>query len=216
MTPSQFFPPITKANIDGVLAVGGELSVERLIDAYRHGIFPWPNQWGEVEWHSPPLRAVFELDSLHVSRRLARTLRGGRFEIRRDTAFRECMLGCATAQDRRDATWITPAMVDAYCRLHMLGFAHSVEAWHAGELVGGVYGVAIGAMFAAESMFYRERDASKVALMHLAEHLYRRGYELFDIQQWTPNSARLGCVVLPRAEFLRRLEQAIEKPVTFG
>jgi leucyl/phenylalanyl-tRNA---protein transferase len=216
MIPSQYFPPVHRATIDGVLAIGGELSTELLIDAYCHGIFPWPNHRGVIEWHAPPLRAVIELDELHIARRLARTLRHSDFEVRRDTAFRECMIGCATAQDRHEGTWITPPMLAAYVQLHEIGIAHSVETWRDGKLVGGVYGVAIGAMFAAESMFYRESNASKVALVHLVEHLRSRKYELLDIQQWTANSSRLGCRVLRRDEFLRRVEHAIAQPVTFS
>ncbi|HWB00867.1 MAG TPA: leucyl/phenylalanyl-tRNA--protein transferase [Pirellulales bacterium] len=216
MSSSLFFPPAASASQDGVVAIGGELTLERIIDAYRHGIFPWPNGRGIVEWHSPPLRAVIPLDGFHVSRSLARTLGSGKFAVRRDTDFRGVIMGCATAQDRREHTWITPSMEEAYCRLHAAGVAHSVEAWHDGALAGGVYGVAIGAMFAAESMFYRETDASKVALAHLVDHLGQRGYELLDIQQWTANSHRLGCGLLPRSEFLTRLAGAIDKPVTFG
>ena len=193
--------------------------MEWLLDAYRHGIFPWPI-WEEGEpmaWWSLDPRAIIELDrGLHVTRRLRRTVRSQKFEITRDQDFRGVIRGCATSPGRRGRTWLTDEMVVAYTRLHDLGHAHSIEAWHAGMLAGGVYGVAIGGLFAAESMFYHVRDASKVALVHLVDHLRARGYLLLDIQQWTGHSASLGAIEIPREEYLRRLATAIELPVSFG
>ncbi|HEX3869190.1 MAG TPA: leucyl/phenylalanyl-tRNA--protein transferase [Pirellulales bacterium] len=215
-SPSQFFPSVEDADDFGMVARGGELSSQRLVDAYRHGIFPWPNWMGVVEWCSPPVRAVFEFETFHISRSLARTLRRRRFEVTFDRDFRRVITACATADGRRRRTWITPPIVDAYCKLHAEGIAHSVEAWQNGQLAGGVYGVALGGMFAAESMFYRVADASKVALTCLTKHLQSRGYELFDIQQWTPNSATLGCRAITRDAFLARLAAALDKPATFG
>jgi leucyl/phenylalanyl-tRNA--protein transferase len=214
--PSQFFPPAEAADRRGLIGFGGELTPQWLIDAYRHGIFPWPTQDGMLAWWSPDPRAVIEFDQLHVSHRLMRTIRSGRFRATCDRAFAAVMQGCATAQDRSHATWITPEVIAAYQRLHRLGVAHSVEVWHAGELAGGVYGVAFGAMFAAESMFYAERDASKVALVHLVDHLRARGYQLLDIQQLTAHTARLGATTIPRQSFLDRVVAAIDQPVSFG
>lgn len=216
MPPSRFFPPVEDADDDGLLAIGGRLTTEWLLDAYAHGIFPWPSPGYPLMWWSPDPRAVIEFDNLHVSRRLERTIRSGRFEITRDHDFAAVMRGCGTAQDRRDATWVTPAMVRAYAQLHREGHAHSMEAWRDGELVGGVYGVSLAGAFFAESMFYRERDASKVALVHLVRHLQARGYQLLDIQQLTPHTQRLGAVEIPRREFLHRLEQALQYSANFG
>jgi leucyl/phenylalanyl-tRNA--protein transferase len=218
MTPSRYFPPVEMADEDGLLAVGGQLSTECLLDAYSHGIFPWPAPDCPLLWWSPDPRAIIELDAFHVSQRLERTVRSGRFEVTLDRDFAEVIHGCATAQHRgrRNNTWITPAMIEAYQRLHKLGHAHSVEAWHEGRLAGGVYGVALRAAFFAESMFYRVRDASKVALVHLVRHLAARGYLLLDIQQLTPHTERMGAVEIPRSEFLHRLGSALRREATFG
>jgi leucyl/phenylalanyl-tRNA---protein transferase len=188
-----------------------------LLDAYRHGIFPWP-MWEDdpLAWWSPNPRAIFELDGLRIPRRLQRTLRSGIFRATCNRDFEGVICGCATAGDRENNTWLTPAMIAAYCRMHALGHAHSVEVWHGDTLVGGTYGIALGGLFAAESMFHRERDASKVALVRLVEHLRARGYLLFDIQQWTPHTGSLGAVEIPRVDYLRRLARAINLPVTFG
>ncbi len=196
--------------------IGGRLTPEWLLDAYGHGIFPWPIHDELLAWWSPDPRAVLEFDNLHISRRLARTLRRGSFEVTCDRNFAGVIHGCATAQDRLQHTWLTRDMQTAYLRLHRLGFAHSVEAWHEGHLAGGVYGVALGAAFSAESMFYRVTDASKVALVHLIDHLRCRGYQLLDIQQLTPHTRRLGGTEIPRAVFLRRLHAALRAPVSFG
>lgn len=218
LPPSKYFPPAESADASGLVGYGGELAPAWLLDAYRHGIFPWP-MWGDegpLGWWSLDPRAIFELGGMHVSRRLKRTIRSGKFRATCDQAFAGVMRGCATGRGRLGGTWITPSMFAAYTQLHDLGHAHSVEVWHAGKLAGGVYGVAIGGFFAAESMFYRVRDASKVALAHLMAHLVARGYVLFDIQQMTENSARLGAVEIRRRVYLRRLADAIELPVTFG
>ncbi len=212
------FPPIWTADEHGLLTLGGDLSPERILDAYRHGIFPWPLVEEGLEilaWWSPDPRAIFELDQFHVSRRLGRRIRRGEFQITVDANFAGVIAGCA--ERRRDGgTWITPSMVRAYQQLHQLGHAHSVEAWQAGELVGGVYGVALGGFFAAESMFHRRRDASKVALAHLVQRLRERGFDLLDIQMWTPHTGRLGAIEIPRREFLRRLERALKHPASFA
>lgn len=214
--PSTFFPPAESAPRSGLVGVGGELTSAWILDAYRHGIFPWPFTDGELAWWSPDPRAVIELDRLHVPRSLARACRSGRFQVTCDRDFEGVIDGCATAGDREGRTWITPDMRRAYVTLHQEGHAHSIEAWHQGELAGGTYGLAIGGLFAAESMFYRVSDASKVALVHLVEHLRARGYGLLDIQQLTPHTARFGAVEVPRRDYLRRLAGALDLPVTFG
>ncbi|NLE39835.1 MAG: leucyl/phenylalanyl-tRNA--protein transferase [Pirellulaceae bacterium] len=218
LPPSRYFPSAETADEDGLIGAGGELKPEWLLDAYSHGIFPWPI--GEFDdpmlWWSLDPRAILELDSLHVSRRLRQTLRSERFEVTCDRDFAGVIRGCAEGPGREGGTWISPRMIRAYTKMFELGHAHSVEAWHEGQLAGGVYGVAIAGLFAGESMFTRVRDASKVALVHLVEHLRRRGYRLFDIQQLTPHTERLGAIEIPRSEYLERLAEALTAPVTFG
>jgi leucyl/phenylalanyl-tRNA--protein transferase len=181
-------------------------------------MFPWPLIHGIAapQWWSPDPRAIFVLDGFHVSRSLARTIRSGKFAVTSDRDFHGVITGCATTGDRRGKTWLMPDMIAAYSELHRLGHAHSVEAWQGDRLVGGTYGVAIGAFFAAESMFFRERDASKVALTRLVQHLTARQYELLDIQQLTDHTASLGAIEIRRAVYLRRLARAVCQPVTFG
>ena len=216
--PSQIFPPVEEADEDGLLALGGELEPGWLLDAYMHGIFPWPfgDDSNPMAWWSPDPRGILELEGMHISRRLRRTLRQGRFEVTCDRAFRDVMAACATGPGRLGGTWITPRMLAAYTRLHEVGFAHSVEVWQEGKLAGGTYGVAIRGLFAAESKFYRQRDASKVALAHLVEHLKRRGYTLLDLQMITPHTERLGAIEISRDEYMERLAEALEQDVTFG
>ena len=197
---------------DGLVAVGGDLRPETLLGAYRRGIFPWFNEGDPILWWSPDPRAVFELDQFHASRRLLRTCRGGKFTLTVNQAFPAVMRACG---EREEGTWITHAMLAGYAELHRLGHAHSVEAWREGELVGGVYGVAQGGLFAAESMFHRAADAGKVALVHLVERLRERGFTLFDTQMLTPVTASLGAVEIPRAEYLRRLRAALRVPAAF-
>ena len=211
----QFFPPPEHSDVSGLVGIGGELSTSWLLDAYRHGIFPWPLSDGTLAWWSPDPRAVIEFDRFHPSRRLLRTCRNGRFVITRDRDFAGVIRRCATCGDRPRGTWLSPAMQTAYMALHDLGVAHSVEAWQDGALAGGVYGVALGGYFAAESMFYSVRDASKVALVALVEQLRTSGFELLDIQQLTPHTARLGASLIPRGEFLSRLRAALAAPVDF-
>lgn len=213
----RFFPPPTTSTPDGLVCVGGSLAPEWLLDAYRHGLFPWPVWVDEpMAWWSPHPRAILELNGLHVSRRLRRTIRSGTFRATCDEDFDGVIHGCASAPGRQGDTWLTPAMMDAYCQMHRLGHAHSVEVWHGGQLAGGVYGIAVGGLFAAESKFYRLRDASKVALACLVAHLRARGYQLLDVQQWTPHTARLGVSEISRTEYLRRLASAVDLPIAFG
>ena len=207
------FPDPRTADAEGLVAVGGDLSVRRLLLAYRSGIFPWTV--GPVSWWSPDPRAVFELDGFHVSRSLAKVIRRGVFKVTRDRAFRAVMQGCAAPARGRRSTWISPEFIEAYTDLHEQGHAHSLECWQGRELAGGVYGVAIGGFFAGESMFHRASNASKVALFHLIEHLRRQGFVLFDIQMLTPATEQLGAVTIPREEYLTRLAEAVRKSCSF-
>ena len=218
--PSRF-PDIRLADEEGLVGYGGELEPDWLLDAYRHGVFPWPSSDDEpVLWWSPDPRAVIELDGLQISRRLRRRLRSGCYTVTLNQDFADVLRGCATGTGREGGTWLTPHMQAAYTHFHQWGHAHSVEAWLGdpsdGELVGGVYGVAIGGAFAAESMFHRRTDASKVALAHLVAHLQNRGYGLLDIQQWTEHTGRLGAVEISRDVYLDRLASQIDLPITFG
>lgn len=197
--------------LGGLVAVGGDLRPERLLLAYRSGLFPWTVD--PITWWSPNPRGIIELGRLHLSRSLQRTLRRKRFEVTRDRAFEDVMHGCAEAP--RPGGWISPQFIKAYTELFRLGHAHSVECWLNGELVGGVYGVALGAVFAGESMFHRVSDASKVALVHLHDHLMERGYRLFDVQMVTHATAALGACEIPRDEYLKRLAAAVDTPCRF-
>jgi leucyl/phenylalanyl-tRNA--protein transferase len=218
LTKRLWFPDPRTAVRDGVyeglVAVGGDLSVPRLLLAYRSGIFPWTDD--PVTWWSPDPRGIFELDRIHVPESLARVIRKEVFRITIDGAFRRVMEGCAASAPGRERTWISPAFIDAYWRLFEHGYAHSLECWRGTELAGGIYGVAIGGCFAGESMFRRVNNASKVALCHLIQHLKRRGFALFDIQSRTSVTRQLGAVMIPREEYLRRLQAAIDLPVTFA
>ena len=196
----------------GLVGIGGDLQPERLLRAYREGVFPMYEEGEPICWWSPDPRAVFELDGLHVSRRLQRTINSCKFCCTRNRDFAAVMRECAS---RPEGTWITAEMREAYERLHQLGVAHSIEVWAGEEIVGGIYGVAVGALFAGESMFYRVNDASKVGLVFLFEHLRRRGFDLFDTQILNDHTARLGAKEIPRSEYLERLQQAISKPVLF-
>jgi leucyl/phenylalanyl-tRNA--protein transferase len=199
------------ADDNGLVAVGGDLRPQTLLRAYRQGIFPWYNEGDPILWWSPNPRAIFEFDRFYISRRLARTIRSGRYRLTINQAFTEVMRGCG----ERERTWITADMIEAYQRLHQLGHAHSIETWDGDELVGGVYGVALGGFFSGESMFHRARDASKVALAYLLEYLKVRGYILFDTQVVTEHTVSLGALEIPREEYLVRLKQALVLSVTF-
>jgi len=207
------FPSPHCADAEGLVAVGGDLSVPRLLLAYRSGIFPWTVD--PVTWWSPEPRAIFELDRFHVSRSLARVIRQGMFRTTVNRAFLLVMEGCAAPAPGRRSTWISPEFIEAYTQLREQGHAHSLECWQGRRLVGGIYGVAVGGFFAGESMFHRVSNASKVALFHLIEHLRRQGFLLFDIQMLTPITAQLGGITIPREEYLCRLAQAVQKPASF-
>jgi leucyl/phenylalanyl-tRNA--protein transferase len=207
------FPDPEGADAEGLVAVGGELSVQRLSLAYRSGIFPWTAS--PVTWWSPDPRGIFLLDQFHVSRSLARVIRQGVFQVTVDRAFREVMEGCAAPAPGRRSTWITKEFLDAYTELHRQGYAHSVECWQGEQLAGGIYGVAIGGFFAGESMFHRVSNGSKVALAHLVEHLRRKEFLLFDIQLLTRITEQLGGVTISRQAYLKRLEAALREDCTF-
>lgn len=198
---------------DGLVAIGGDLTVQRLLLAYRSGIFPWSVR--PITWWSPDPRGIIELDHLHVSRSLERVLRRAPFTVTFDRAFAEVIRECA-AVPRADRTWISPEFIAAYTRLHQAGHAHSVECWAGDRLVGGVYGVAVGGLFAGESMFHRVSNASKVALVHLVDHLRRGGFTLFDVQMVTPATAALGAVEVSRTEYLDRLADALRHEGRLG
>ena len=204
------FRPET-ADEHGLVAAGGDLRPATLLRAYRQGIFPWFNEGDPVLWWSPNPRAIFDLDRFYLSRRLMRTIRAGKFRLTINQAFDQVIRGCA----EREETWITTDMIDAYRELHRLGHAHSIETWLGDDLVGGVYGVALGGLFAGESMFQRRRDASKVALTYLIEYLKIRGFILFDTQVLTEHTASLGAFEIAREEYLERLEKALEVQVSF-
>ena len=205
------FPDPAHADEDGLLAVGGDLSPQRLLMAYAQGIFPWYCENSPILWWSPDPRLVLEPSKIHVPGRLERILRQGRFAFTLDTAFERVITGCAeTPRPGAHGTWIVPEMLAAYCRLHELGFAHSIEVWSGKTLVGGLYGVALGGAFFGESMFYREPDASKAGLVTLTRLLSQAGFVLFDCQQTTAHMLRFGGFEMPRSEFLARLGQALE------
>jgi leucyl/phenylalanyl-tRNA---protein transferase len=202
------FPPIDTAlrEPNGLLAAGGQLSVDSLRAAYRRGIFPWYFEGQPFLWWSPDPRMVLFVNEFRVTRALAKAVRRGHFEIRVDTTFRAVIEACASVpRARQSGTWITPAIIDAYCSLHEGGAAHSVEAWRDGRLVGGLYGVSIGRMFFGESMFALETDASKVALADLVDRMRRANCPLIDCQQQTGHLASLGARPIPRLEFAERL-----------
>ncbi len=207
------FPPISSAlrEPDGLLAAGGDLSPQRLIEAYTHGIFPWFNPGEPILWWSPDPRMVLFPAELKVARSLRKTLKKHDFELRVDTAFREVMAACAEPRDGQ-GTWITPEMIDAYCELHRLGLAHSVETWVEGRLAGGLYGIGIGRMFFGESMFSRQTDASKIAFVHLVRQLERWNFGMIDCQMKTAHLASLGAREIPRAEFSQRLTELVNFP----
>ncbi len=208
------FPPVEDATPEGLLAVGGDLRPERLLEAYRRGIFPWYNEDQPILWWSPDPRAVLFPSRLHVPRSLEKVLRRQRFQVTVDTSFRAVIEGCAGPRPQypEGGTWLTRPMIEAYTRLHELGYAHSVEAWQDGRLAGGVYGVAIGGAFFAESMFMSVPNGSKVALVSLVRLLQTWQFRLIDCQQASPHVMRFGAEEIPRRDFLCHLRAALENP----
>lgn len=219
--PKPKFPPLEAAGPDGVLLVGGSLSPDWMLEAYRQGIFPMPVKVDRrrlIAWLAPDPRGVLEFDDLHVSRRLARRLVRREFQFSVNAAFPAVVEACAAPRksDHDSDCWLTLSMQNAYVTLHQLGHAHSVEVWQDRTLVGGLFGVATGGAFAAESMFYRATDASKAALVYLVNRLHSRGFALLDVQ-WTNSHTRsLGAKDVPREEYLVRLESARQLPVRFA
>jgi leucyl/phenylalanyl-tRNA--protein transferase len=210
------FPPLNKAmrEPNGLLAAGGDLSAERLIQAYRHGCFPWFQDGQPVLWWSPDPRTVLPPAEVHVSRSLAKVLRQQRYRVSFDQDFVGVLQGCAGPRAYSDGTWITEPMQQAYLRLHELGYAHSVEVWLGGELVGGLYGLAMGQLFFGESMFSRADNASKVGFVTLVERLKNWGFVLIDCQMPTQHLQSFGARSIPRAEFAEWLERHLDKPTT--
>ena len=213
-SPDLRFPPVELASPEGLLAVGGDLRAERLLEAYRHGIFPWYNPGQPILWWSPDPRAVLFPPRLRVSRSLRKSLKRKNFEVTLDTAFRDVIENCARPRPKSPGggTWITPEMIEAYCIMHERGYAHSVESWQEGQLAGGLYGVALGNAFFGESMFSRHTDASKVAFVHLVRQLDIWGYALVDCQMSTQHLFSLGAEEIRRHDFMVQLEQALKQP----
>ncbi|HWM84732.1 MAG TPA: leucyl/phenylalanyl-tRNA--protein transferase [Kofleriaceae bacterium] len=211
------FPPPQLADETGLLAVGGDLSPRRLLLAYSLGIFPWYSEELPILWHSPDPRMVLEADRIALSRSLRKELRRGRYQVRLDTAFEEVIRACAEMpRPGQSGTWITEEMIEAYLEMHELGYAHSAEAWLGDRLVGGLYGVSLGAGFFGESMFARATDASKVAFASLVDQLRRWDIRLIDCQVHTEHMARFGAEEWPRDRFLRALAAALEQPTRRG
>ncbi len=207
LAPHTPFPPLDRAlnEPNGLLAAGGDLSPERLITAYRLGVFPWFTEGEPILWWSPDPRMVLFPDELVISRSLRKTLRRRAYDIRVDTAFTDVMRACAAPRQGQRGSWIHPDMIRAYTTLHQMGLAHSVETWMAGTLAGGLYGIALGRVFFGESMFARVRDASKIAFAHLVRHVQRRRFGLIDCQISTAHLASLGAREIARTEFSQRL-----------
>lgn len=217
--PQAPFPPVELAlrQPDGLLALGGDLSVPRLLNAYRHGIFPWFSEGQPILWWSPDPRMVFRTDGVRLSTRFRRGLRRSRWQVRADTAFDRVVDRCAgVPRPGQRGTWITPAMREAYLALHRLGHAHSVEAFDADHLVGGIYGVAIGRMFFGESMFSDASGGSKVALAALARRLREWGWPLIDAQVENPHLTALGAESVPRARFVAEVAALAAQPAAAG
>ncbi len=210
------FPPPELAE-DGLLAIGGDLSAERLLLAYRSGIFPWYDEDLPILWHSPDPRCVIPIERLHVGRTLRRVIAKGTYEIRFDCEFERVIRACkATPRPGQDGTWITDDMEQAYVRLHRVGYAHSIEAWHEHELVGGLYGVSLGRIFFGESMFSWQPNASKVALVALAERIAKWGFRLIDAQVPVPHTVAMGAEEWPRTKFLDVLRQELRHSTRRG
>lgn len=213
LTAELVFPPLESAlteqdGANGLLAAGGDLSPQRLLAAYRRGIFPWYSDGDPLLWWSPNPRMVLIPSQLKISRSLAKVLRHAEYEIRLDTAFPQVIRACANApREGQNGTWISPEMQTAYIELHHLGYAHSVETWRDGRLIGGLYGIAIGRAFFGESMFSRATNASKISLAHLCAHLRQQDFGIIDCQMETTHLASLGASPIPRSDFTRRLDQ---------
>ncbi len=204
------FPPAWLARSDGLLCIGGDLSCERLLLAYRNGIFPWFSENEPILWWSPDPRLVLFPSQVTISRSLRKKIKKNQFQITVDQAFEHTIKACATPRkEPGEGTWLVDEMVDAYIALHSKGYAHSVETWYQGELVGGLYGISLGCSFFGESMFSRKSDASKIALVALARHLDTHGFDLIDCQVTTDHLCQMGAVEIPRHQFLDMLHRSI-------
>ncbi len=205
-----WFPPVEYAEEDGLLAVDGDLSPERLLLAYQSGIFPWYNEEDPILWWSPNPRMVLYPSEIKVSKSMVQILRGNKFSITVDTAFNQVITACAsTLRDGQPGTWIVPEMIEAYTKLHQMGYAHSVEVWREDRLVGGLYGLALGKVFCGESMFSSESNASKAGFITFVQWLQQQGYHFIDCQTHTPHLESLGARQIPRAQFLQELSVAL-------
>ncbi len=211
--PSFNFPNPSLADPDGLLAVGGNLEPETLLSAYQQGIFPWFDEDTPILWWCPDPRAILEFDDLYISKRLARTIRTNKFHVTFNQDFDAVVKGCTYRPE--EGTWITPEVANAYGEFHRRGHAHSVEVWQQGVLVGGLYGVAIGGLFAGESMFSTVSDASKIALAALVSRLKEKGYQLFDLQIINEHTSMMGATEIPRDDYLARAKSAIKKDICF-
>lgn len=204
---SVLFPDPARARYDGLIAIGADLSVETLLQAYRSGIFPWSED--PITWWTPDPRGIIEWENFHLSRSCQRKMRRGQFQFTINRAFVSVIAACSREEVTPDEVWIGPQMREAYTAMHKAGYAHSIECWRDGSLVGGIYGVAIGGFFSGESMFSHVSDASKLSLAFLMNHLKERGFVLFDTQMTTEHTRSLGATDIPRTEYLRRLQQAL-------
>lgn len=210
LTSTLYFPPVDEASIEGIVAVGGDLSPERLILAYQSGIFPWFDEEDPILWWSPPERMVLFFEDLKISKSMRNVLNQNKFKVTFNTAFREVIGNCKKiARKDQPGTWITDEMLEAYCKLNELGMAKSVEVWQNDELVGGLYGVDLGHVFCGESMFAKVSNASKVAFIHLAKQLERANYRILDCQVYNDHLASLGCVEIEREDFMMLLKTNI-------
>lgn len=217
LSDDLIFPPPHLADKGGLLAVGGDLQPERLLLAYKNGIFPWYSDEDPILWWSPDPRLVLYPEELKISRSLKKTLRKGRFQITMDSHFKQVIELCAqTRTHKGEGTWITQEMIAAYCRLHELGYAHSVETWLEGQLVGGLYGVSLGRCYFGESMFSTISDASKVALVHLSNFLQNQDFHMIDCQIPTDHLERMGARNISRHDFLNQLNQSLKYPSIIG
>jgi leucyl/phenylalanyl-tRNA--protein transferase len=217
LTDDLIFPPPHLASDNGLLAIGGDLSPERLLLAYRMGIFPWFSAGDPILWWSPAPRLILELKGLRISKRLQRTIRQGVFAVTMDKAFSQVITSCAKVPRRdENSTWITPEIVAAYNRMHELGFAHSIECWHENKLAGGLYGMSLGGIFFGESMFSAISDSSKVALAYLTEQLVKWDFDFIDCQVKNDHLLRLGAIEISRSRFQERLAAGIKRPTRQG
>lgn len=207
LSQELYFPPVEEASIEGVLAIGGDLSPERLILAYKNGIFPWFNDDEPILWWAPPERMVLFFEDLKISKSMRNVLNKNRFNVTFNTSFREVISNCKKIKRKEQpGTWITDEMVEAYCKLNELGFAKSVEVWEKNELVGGLYGIDLGHVFCGESMFSKVSNASKVAFIYLAKQLEFANYKLLDCQVYNEHLASLGCIEIEREDFMMILK----------